>query len=253
MSQAPRQEPGPVVRREVVSFARRDGRIHPRIAKAWSARAAALEIRPCRLDRDASLDPEWVLDPVAVFGRQAPLVAEIGSGTGEAILTAAAADPDRDYLAVEVYRPGAAKTMIRAERQGLTNVRVLQADAAALLRTGLAPASVAEIRVFFPDPWHKTKHHKRRLVTDDMLADVARVLIDDGILRLATDWADYGAQMLEATARATDLINPHDGPAPRFAGRPLTRFERKGIAAGRSVTELEMRRRPRRMSIKNMP
>lgn len=238
------------VRREVVSFARRDGRVHPKIARAWSARHDDLLVQPDRLERDASLDPRWRFDAATVFGRVAPLVVEIGSGTGEALLAAAAAHPDVDHLGVEVYRPGAAKTVLRADRQGLRNVRVLQADAAALLRTGLAEASVAELRVYFPDPWHKLKHHKRRLVTPAFVADAARVLVDGGVLRLATDWADYADQMLHAACATPEFCNPHAGFSERFEGREMTRFERKGIAAGRTVKDLYLVRRPRRASDK---
>lgn len=236
------------VRREVVSFARRDGRVHPKIARAWSDRHESLLVQPARLERDASLDPGWRFDPAATFGRRAPLVVEIGSGTGEALLASAAAHPDIDHLGVEVYRPGAAKTVLRADRRALSNVRVLQADAAALLRTGLPEDSVSEIRVFFPDPWHKLKHHKRRLVTPAFLADAARVLVAGGALRLATDWADYAEQMVRAAEQTPDFDNPHAGFSPRFAGREMTRFERKGIAAGRCVKDIYLVRRPRRTS-----
>ncbi|GAB77578.1 tRNA (guanine-N7-)-methyltransferase [Austwickia chelonae] len=228
------------LRREVVSFARRDGRIHPKIAKAWSAEHEALMVSPPRLDRDASLDPEWQLDAHSVFGRRAPLVVEIGSGTGEAVLASAAEHPELDHLAVEVYRPGAAKTAIRAHRRGLTNLRILQADAAALLRTGLEEASVSEVRIFFPDPWHKARHHKRRLVNENTVAGLARVLADGGRLRLATDWAEYAEQMLRVVSCCSELANPHDGFAPRWSGRPVTRFERKGSEAGRLVHDLEL-------------
>lgn len=249
MSATPDQAPG--VRREIVSFARRDGRVHPRIARAWAPRHEDYLVQPLRLERDASLDPGWCLDAAEAFGRVAPLVVEIGSGTGEALLAAAAADPGRDYLGVEVYRPGAAKTVLRADRSGLTNLRVLQADAAALVRTGLAEGSVAEMWVFFPDPWPKPRHHKRRLVTAAMLADVARVLRDGGVVRLATDWDDYAQQMCAAAAEVAELANPFPGFAPRFPGRGMTRFERKGIAAGRAISDLYLVRRPRRASDKS--
>ncbi len=234
----------------MVSFARRDGRVHPKIARAWTARHAALLVHPDRLDRDASLHPAWRFDAVAAFGRVAPLVVEIGSGTGESLVAAAANDPDRNYLGVEVYRPGVAKTVIRADRLGLGNLLVLPADAAAFLRTGLPRESVTELRVFFPDPWPKAKHHKRRLVTAAFLADASRVLVDGGVVRIATDWDGYAAQMLRAAAATPELGNPHDGFSPRFEGREMTRFERKGIAAGRSVKDLFLVRRPRRASEK---
>ncbi|WP_116113390.1 tRNA (guanosine(46)-N7)-methyltransferase TrmB [Austwickia chelonae] len=233
------------LRREVVSFARRDGRVHPKIAKAWSTEHEALLVPAPRMDRDASLDPAWKLDAPSVFGRQAPLVVEIGSGTGEAILAAAAAHPELDHLAVEVYRPGAAKTAIRAHRRGLTNVRILQADAAALLRTGLDEAAVSEIRIFFPDPWRKVKHHKRRLVNESTIDGIVRVLVDGGCLRLATDWAEYADQMFQVVSGNAELNNPYEGFAPRWPGRPVTRFERKGTEAGRSVYDLELIRRQR--------
>ena len=235
----------------MVSFTRRDGRLHPQIARAWRPRHEEWFVHPPRGEREASLDPGWVFDPVAAFGREAPLIVEIGSGTGEAVLASAAERPDADHLAVEVYRPGAAKTVIRAERRGLSNVRVVQADAAALLRTALAPGTVSEIRVFFPDPWPKLKHHKRRLVGADMLRDAARALRPGGVIRLATDWADYARAMLEAAAEVAELDNPHHGVAPRFAGRPPTKFERKALAEGRAVTDVELVRRPGRTSIKS--
>lgn len=244
-------EPPCGLRREVVSFARRDGRVHPRIARAWAPRHEEWLIRPVRLERDASLDPSWRFDAARAFGRRAPLVVEIGSGTGEALLASAAVEPGVDHLGVEVYRPGVAKTVLRADRRGLRNVRVLQADAAALLRTGLPDASVAELWVFFPDPWPKLKHHKRRLVTASLLADAGRVLIDGGRLRIATDWQDYAEQMRHLAAAEANFDTPHAGYSPRFQGRTMTRFERKGIAAGRTVQDLLLVRRPRRASDKS--
>lgn len=245
MSDAVRRPARPSGPREVVSFARRDGRRHARIVRRWDERHDAWEIHPERLERDASLAPGWVLDPVAAFGRTAPLVVEIGSGTGEAILASARERPDWNHLAVEVYRPGAAKTLLRAVAGGLANVRLLQADAAALLRTGLPAQSVTELRVFFPDPWPKPRHHKRRLVTPALVADAARVLVDDGVVRLATDWEDYARQMTEALAGEPALVTLDGGVCPRWDGRPLTSFERKGIAAGRRVVDLTAVRRSR--------
>ena len=154
---------------------------------------------------------------------------------------------DRDVLAVEVYRPGASRTVLRAHAAGLPNVRVIEADGRALVATGLATGSVAGLHVYFPDPWPKTRHHKRRLVDAGFVADAARVLAPGGVLRLATDWEHYAQQMLEVGTACPDLVNPRadvaGGWAPRCAGRPETLFERKGIAAGRTIYDLEFRRR----------
>lgn len=247
----PRGELPRGVRREIVSFARRDGRVHPKIARAWREHHEALLVTPERLERDASLHPGWRFDPQATFGRCAPLVVEVGSGTGAALLASAAAHPELNYLGVEVYRPGVAKTVLRAHRRQLRNVRVLQADAAALLRTGLSEGCVHELWVFFPDPWHKVKHHKRRLVTAAFLADAARAVADGGVVRTATDCEGYAVHMLRVAGHVAAFDNPYRGFAPRFAGRPMTHFELKGLAAGRVVRDLHLVRRPRRLSGKN--
>jgi len=227
-----------VLRRDVVSFARRDGRLPPKIRGAWRPDHDAFLVEPQRGPREASLDPSWVFDAARCFGRAAPLVVEIGSGTGGAILASAKVRPDWDHLAVEVYRPGVTKTILRAARLGLTNLRVLSADAACLLRTGLPDASVREVRVFFPDPWPKLKHHKRRLVSASMVADVTRVLEPGGAFRLATDWPDYADQMLRLVSAQPGLDNPHEGWAPRWDGRPVTTFERRGVHSHREIRDL---------------
>lgn len=234
------EAPAGLLRREVVSFARRDGRASAQVTRAFEPPLDRFVVRPARDERSTSLAAGWRLDAPAEFGRVAPLVVEIGSGTGESVLAAARAHPEADHLAVEVYRPGAARTILAADRLGLTNLRVLEGDARALLATGLPAGSVDEIRVFFPDPWPKARHHKRRLVQPDMLADAARALRPGGRLRLATDWADYAEHMREALARVEAF---EGGPGPRFAERPLTRYERKAVAAGRTVVDLDLVRR----------
>ncbi|WP_191843654.1 tRNA (guanosine(46)-N7)-methyltransferase TrmB [Catellatospora chokoriensis] len=182
------------------------------------------------------------LDTAALFGRQAPLVLEIGSGMGDATVAMAAADPGRDYLAVEVFPPGLGNLLAVVEERGLANVRVAQGDALHLLRHMLAPDSLDAVHVYFPDPWPKARHHKRRLIQPDNVALLRSRLAVGGVLHCATDWADYAGQMAEVLDAADGLANLHDGFAPRPAHRPVTKFEQRGIAAGRQIFDLLYRR-----------
>lgn len=242
--------PTPRLHRDVVSFARRDGRFSERNAAAWEPRMAHFFVQPQRAERTTSIAPEWRFDPESAFGRRAPLVVEIGSGTGDAVLAHATANPAWDHLAVEVYRPGVARTVVQAGRLGLTNLRVLEADGRALIARNLAEASVHELHVWFPDPWPKARHHKRRLVDAGFLADAARVLTSGGVLRMATDWADY-ADRMAAVAAVSEGFEPVSdarpgecfGAAERYEGRPVTRFEGKGTASGRDIADFALRRR----------
>lgn len=232
-------------RTQPVSFVRRSGRLTARQQVAWERHREDYVLDLPRAVASTSVDPQVRLDPAAAFGRTAPLVVEIGSGQGEAVVAAAERDPDRDHLAVEVYTPGIAQTIVRAHHARVRNLRLVQVNAAELLATTLAPGSVDELWVFFPDPWHKSRHHKRRLVTPAFAALAARVLRPDGTLRLATDWAEYAEQMLAVLDASPDLSNAHGpgGVAPRFDGRVVTGFEKKAHAAGRDITDLEYRRR----------
>ncbi|CAA9360773.1 MAG: tRNA (guanine(46)-N(7))-methyltransferase [uncultured Frankineae bacterium] len=174
------------------------------------------------------------LDAPAVFGRSAPLVLEIGSGTGEATAAMAAADPSRDVLAVEVHTPGVAALLRRVESLGLRNVRVVEADALLVLTELVASGSLDEVRVFFPDPWPKSRHAKRRLVSPAFASLVADRLRPGGRLHVATDWPSYA----EHARRVLD-----DSPALVVVGqdrgeRPVTRFEARGCAAGRAPHDL---------------
>ena len=179
------------------------------------------------------------LDAPAVYGRTAPLVLEIGSGTGEAAVVMAAADPARDLLAVEVHTPGVATLLRRIEQEGLDNVRVAEGDGLQVLTEALGPADLDEARVFFPDPWPKSRHSKRRLVTPAFAALVAERLRPGGRLHVATDWASYAEQVLEVVGASPDLqvVSRDRG------GRPLTRFERRGLAAGREIVDVVAERR----------
>jgi tRNA (guanine-N7-)-methyltransferase len=220
---------------EVVSYARRGSRMSQRQRDVWEGRAAERWIPDEAVD-----DPAF--DLTAWFGRQAPLVAEIGSGVGEATVRLAAARPSSDVLAFEVWRPGVAATLIRLEEAGVENVRLLSVDAVWSFEHLLAPGRLSELWTFFPDPWPKRRHHRRRLVGPEFAAVAASRLQSGGLWRLATDWSDYAAQMQAVLDAQPGLRNAHDGVAPRWAERPLTRFERRGLRAGRTVTDLTYER-----------
>jgi tRNA (guanine-N7-)-methyltransferase len=184
-------------------------------------------------------------DPAAWFGRAAPLILEIGSGMGESTAALAAAEPDVDHLAVEVFEPGLAQLLMRIEDAALTNLRLLRGDAVDLLRERVPPDSLAAVRIFFPDPWPKRRHHKRRLVQAGFVALVASRLAPGGVLHLSTDWAHYASQMWAACAGEPLLENTstsEDGWTARPAERPETKFERRARSEGRDVRDLVFRR-----------
>lgn len=177
------------------------------------------------------------LDAVAVFGRSAPLVLDIGCGDGEATVALAVAEPGRDVLAVDVHTPGLAALLRRLEERHLTNVRVAEGDALIVLRDMVR--AVDEVRVLFPDPWPKTRHHKRRLVTRDFADLVASRLRPGGRLHVATDWPHYAEQVLAVVGACPQLDG---GPVPR-PDRPVTRFERRARKEGRAVVDVVAVRR----------
>lgn len=177
--------------------------------------------------------PDGTLDAARLFGRSAPLVLEIGSGMGDATAAMAAADPGRDYLAVEAHLPGIASLLVLLDEGGLTNVRVAHGDALDLVRRTVAEGSLDAVHVFFPDPWPKARHRKRRIIAPDHVALLRSRLRVGGTLHCATDWAEYAEQMLEVVAADPGLTNPHGGFAPRPEHRPVTKFEQRGFDAGR--------------------
>lgn len=186
---------------------------------------------------------ETPIEPVTLFGRHAPLILEIGSGMGAATAELAAADPARDYLAVEVHTPGVANLLALVDEGRLTNLRVAHGDALDLVRQQLAPDSLDAIHTFFPDPWPKTRHHKRRLFQPAHVALLRSRLVSDGTLHTATDWADYAERMRATLAADPELVNAYDRWAPRPANRPRTKFEQRAIDEGRTVFNLVFRRR----------
>jgi tRNA (guanine-N7-)-methyltransferase len=177
------------------------------------------------------------LDLEALFGRRAPRVLEIGFGMGDLTAQMAAADPDRDYLAVEVHTPGIANLLDLIMRDETQNVRIAHGDAMELVRK-LEPGSLDAVHAFFPDPWPKARHHKRRLVQPAHVALLRERLRPGGILHCATDWAEYAAGMLETFEGDPGLINTADGYAKRPASRPVSKFERRGVEAGREIFDL---------------
>lgn len=209
-----------------------------------------------RGEGNTTVAPGYRLDVDATYGRHAPLYVEIGSGRGEQIVSFAADHPELNFLAFEVWTPGVARLAVEAGKQDLGNVRVIEADAQQALPTLLSAASVAEVWTFFPDPWRKTRHHKRRLVSSSFAAVVADLLEDGGIWRMATDWENYADQMLEVMSAAPDFVldtlddNGGSGESPagfsaRFAGRVRTHFEQRGEAEGRPTWDLTAVRLPR--------
>jgi len=228
---------------EPVSFVRRSGRMSEAQERAFAELSSTYLIVPPRSERSTSVHPDARLSPEEAYGRRAPLLVEIGSGQGHAIVAAAGARPEADFLAVEVFRAGVARTMLDADRAGVGNLRLVEADATDVLATFLPEASIDEAWVFFPDPWHKKRHTKRRLIRPGIGRIVGRALRDGGLLRLATDWEDYALQMREVLDAEPGFERAFEGEwAARFEGRAMTAFEQKGIAKGREIRDLTYRR-----------
>jgi tRNA (guanine-N7-)-methyltransferase len=226
----------PALHRRVASYVHQRNRLTEGQARAWE------RLWPQHgSDVDDLLAGSVPYDPPAWFGRTAPLVLEIGSGTGESTAAQAAAQPATDHLAVEVFEPGLAQLLMRIDEAGLTNLRLLRGDAVDLLREHVPPATLHGIRIYFPDPWPKRRHHKRRLVQPEFVALAASRLEPGGTLHLATDWADYAVQMRAVCAAEPLLENTStaaDGWTPRPERRPMTKFERRAVAEGRTVRDL---------------
>lgn len=222
---------GPVDRpRPIRSYVLRAGRM-------TAAQARALEAQWPRFGIDSGSEP---LDLAQVFGREAPRTLEIGFGNGDNLAALAAAHPDQDFIGVEVHAPGVGHLLHKAAEAGLENLRVSRQDAVDLLRDRIAPASLDSILVLFPDPWHKKRHHKRRLVNAEFAELAVSRLRTGGTLQLATDWTPYAEWMLEVLNPVAGLRNRSaDGAyVPRNPGRLRTRFEARGERLGHAVHDL---------------
>ena len=219
--------------RAIRSFVRRTGRTTTGQAKALS------ELGPQFLlpYRAGPLDFE------AAFGRRAPTILEIGFGMGEATAHIAALMPELNFLCCEVHDPGVGALLKRIGEQGLANVRIVTHDAVEVIDHMLPERSLAGVHIFFPDPWHKARHNKRRLVQAPLVARLASRLQPGGYIHCATDWEPYAQQMLEVLQAEPLLANTADGYAPRPHYRPLTKFETRGIKLGHGVWDLVFRRK----------
>jgi tRNA (guanine-N7-)-methyltransferase len=219
-----------VHQRRVRSYVLRGGRLGSGQARAIGALGPRL-LLPYR---------GVVVDARAVFGRDAPLVVEIGFGMGHATAAFAAARRDVDLIGIEVHTPGVGAMLARCGEAELGNVRIVQHDAVEVVHHMIAPASLAAIHCFFPDPWHKKRHHKRRLIQPDFARTLAERLVPGGYLHLATDWEDYAQQMLAVLDATPGLVNVAGpgGFVERPASRPITKFEQRGLKLGHSVRDL---------------
>jgi tRNA (guanine-N7-)-methyltransferase len=184
-----------------------------------------------------------VLDLDDLFRRRAPRLLEIGSGMGETTALIAQAHPQYDYLAVEVHTPGVGSLLRQIDGLGLTNIRIIQHDAVEVLQKSLLPGSLNGVHIFFPDPWPKARHHKRRLIQSEFARLLSTRVESGGYIHAATDWEDYAVQMLRVFSEEPQLANSAAGYAPRPAHRPMTKFEQRGLRLGHEVWDLVFRKR----------
>jgi tRNA (guanine-N7-)-methyltransferase len=218
--------------RPIRSYVLRQGRISNAQQRAWEALLPryGIPFRAALLDLDAA------------FGRPAPKLLEIGFGMGETTAIVAAAHPENDYLGIEVHRPGVGSVLRLIAERGLENVRVIQHDAVEVLQDMIRPASLDGVHIFFPDPWPKLRHHKRRLIQTPFVALLSERLRAGGYLHVATDWAHYAEQVLAVLGAESRLANTARGYARRPDYRPLTRFEERGLRLGHDVYDIVFRR-----------
>jgi len=216
--------------RTIKSYVVRSGRMTPGQEKAysdlWSLYGIAAD--------------EQILDFNQLFARQAPVILEIGFGMGDSLIEMAARHPDNNYLGIEVHRPGVGRLLGNINERALTNLRVMQFDAVEVLTKQIRDETLTAVYLFFPDPWHKTRHHKRRIVQDDFIQLIRKKLLIHGQFHMATDWEPYAVQMLETMSQAPGFKNcARDGQyIPRPEHRPITKFERRGERLGHGVWDI---------------
>ncbi len=225
---------GNQLHRRIRSFVLREGRL-------TKGQQQALDVLFPRFGVSLSQGP---LDLEALFGRSAPKILEIGFGNGASLATMAAQHPQNDYFGIEVHRPGAGNLLLQIEAQGLTNIRVSHDDAIEVLQQQIPDQSLDAIYLFFPDPWHKRKHHKRRIVQSDFVQLIRRKLEPGGIFHMATDWQHYAQHMMKVMSAAEGFENTAgvDQYTSRPEYRPMTKFEQRGHRLGHGVWDLIFRR-----------
>jgi tRNA (guanine-N7-)-methyltransferase len=218
---------------KIKSFIRRQGR-------ATAGQELALQNHSEKF----CLSPEQSYDFAQVFGRQAPLILEIGFGNGSSLAAMAEANPDLNYIGIEVHRPGVGHLMMLLEQRNINNVRIYHHDAIEILEQKIPDNSLAGVHLFFPDPWHKRRHHKRRIVRPSFVELLHKKLASDGYFHAATDWAHYAKDMLGILTEAKLLKNssPTGDYCPRPEYRPLTKFENRGLNLGHGVWDLIFRK-----------
>jgi tRNA (guanine-N7-)-methyltransferase len=184
------------------------------------------------------------IDPEQVFSRKAPLVVEIGFGMGDSLLEMARNEPDKNFVGIEVHPPGVGRLINVAGQENLTNLRVYMADAMDVLEDCIPDGSIDRLQLYFPDPWHKKKHHKRRILQPAFVKKIHPKLAEDGIFHMATDWQAYAEHMLEVMNAATEFVTDltENGYAPRPDYRPITKFEKRGARLGHGVWDLIFRK-----------
>jgi tRNA (guanine-N7-)-methyltransferase len=220
-----------------------EGVAHPRTIRSFVLRAGRTTTGQAKAFE--TLGPRFLqpytgapLDLAQAFGREAPTILEIGFGMGEATAHIAGLMPEKNFLCCEVHEPGVGALLKRIGEHGLTNIRIVQHDAVEVVDQMLTPGALAGIHIFFPDPWHKLRHHKRRLIQPPLVAKLATRLAPGGYLHCATDWEPYAQQMLQVLGAELQLRNTAQGYAPKPNYRPLTKFENRGLRLGHGVWDL---------------
>lgn len=220
--------------RKIQSFVKREGRLTKGQEKAiehnWSTMGLEFEA--------------GVVDVNQVFGREAPLVLEIGFGMGKSLVEMAKNEAEKDFIGIEVHRPGVGACLAEAEEQGVSNLRVYEHDAVEILANCIADNSLSRLQLFFPDPWHKKRHHKRRIVQSAFVQKLRSKLAIGGVFHMATDWENYAEHMLDVMSVAPGYKNlsSSDDFVPRPEQRPLTKFEQRGHRLGHGVWDLMFER-----------